>query len=246
MHPVKETLRIKGHMSRILVIEGDADVRASIRSLLEPHGYQVSMATEGAKGLEKIRSEGPDLVLCAVTLPVLDGFAVLKEVRADLQVAATPFILLTTRATIAELRAGMNFGADDYLTKPLSSVDLLPAIAARLARAALVRPARPVPRSPRALERLGLTPREAEVLHWLGQGKSNPDIASILGLGLATVKTHVLHIFEKLGVENRGAAILRTLEIAEVPPANGHDPGESGGTTARSRVLYLSEVSRGA
>jgi DNA-binding NarL/FixJ family response regulator len=203
-------------MTRILLIEDEATTRRSIQGVLEAHGYEVILAGDGLKGLERVRSDAPDLVLCDITLPSLDGYQVLRGVRSEPQIAGTPFILLTAQATIAELRAGMNYGADDYLIKPVSDQDLLDAVAARLVRARLQSPSRPVPRSPRALERLGLTRREAEVLHWLSQGKSNPDIAAILGLGLATVKTHVLHIFEKLGVENRGSAILRTLEIAEI------------------------------
>jgi DNA-binding NarL/FixJ family response regulator len=107
----------------------------------------------------------------------------------------------------------MNLGADDYLTKPVSVPDLLGAIRARLNRAKEQQAATTV-RSPQELEALGgLTPREAEVLFWVAQGKTNPEISMILTLSVATVKKHVEHIFEKIGVENRSAAILRALDF---------------------------------
>jgi len=113
----------------------------------------------------------------------------------------------------------MNLGADDYLCKPLDSDDLLAAIRARLRRRrenteATLRdaPGGPDFSSARPLESLGLTPREAEVLLWVAQGKTNADVATILGLREKTVKIHLGHIFEKLHVETRTAAALQATE----------------------------------
>ena len=203
---------------RILLIEDEPQVRLNLVQLLELEGYTVTAAADGEKGLAAVRAERPDLVLCDITMPQLDGYGVLRELRADPAVADTPFIFLTAKATLADLRAGMNLGADDYLPKPFSSDELITAVAARLARATLGQSARTTVAAPEVLERVGLTRREAEVLHWLAQGKSNPEIATILALGLATVKTHVLHVFEKLGVENRSGAVLRALEISAGEP----------------------------
>jgi len=112
------------------------------------------------------------------------------------------------------LRAGMNMGADDYLTKPVTATDLLATVAARLRRAEQ-RPTgafAPDFSSPKPLESLGLTPREAEVLLWVAQGKSNPEIASILAAAENTVKKHMQHIFEKLSIESRSSAMLLALQ----------------------------------
>ena len=200
-------------MKRILIIEDDRQVRGNLAFVLKREGFDVSEAGDGIAGLAAARSDPPDLILCDIAMPGRDGLDVLRALRADPAVTAIPFIFITARATQADLRAGMNLGADDYLPKPFTIEDLLAAIAARLARAGQTAPRGGA--NPKRLEKLGLTAREAEVLHWVGCGKSNPDIATILGMGVATVKTHLIHIFEKLGLENRAAAMLRALEVPD-------------------------------
>ncbi len=135
-----------------------------------------------------------------------------------------PLIFLTPRGEKSDRRAGMNLGADDYLAKPIDANELLEAIRARLERhqekaAAAMAQAEFTPdfSSAQPLESLGLTPREAEVLLWIAQGKSNPDIGTILGAAEGTVRKHVEHIFEKLGLEARNAATLRALEVLSSP-----------------------------
>ena len=118
----------------------------------------------------------------------------------------------------------MNLGADDYLCKPCPADELLEAIEARLRRqreieTAAQQAAGATPRfeSAAPLEALNLTPREAEVLLWIAQGKANADIAVILGMSDKTVKIHVSHILQKLGVENRTAAARSALEALSRP-----------------------------
>src|SRR6185295_4033970 len=106
---------------------------------------------------------------------------------------------------------GMNLGADDYLTKPATATELLAAVNARLKREASRPPGEFNPdfSSHHSLLSLGLTDREAEVLLWVAQGKSNAEIATILGAAENTVKKHLQNIFEKLGIESRNAATVR-------------------------------------
>jgi DNA-binding NarL/FixJ family response regulator len=168
-------------------------------------------ANNGAEGIARAREQTPDLVLCDVTMPEGDGYAVLATLRTDDALANVPFIFLTAKTARADMRLGMNLGADDYLTKPFLAPELLSAIDARLKRATSQAKPTPVFTAER-LEVLGLTPREAEVLFWLAQGKANADIAIILEMSMPTVKTHLGHIFTKLGVENRTSAVVRALE----------------------------------
>jgi DNA-binding NarL/FixJ family response regulator len=107
----------------------------------------------------------------------------------------------------------MNLGADDYLIKPVNADDLVNAVEARLTRELSRRTSfAPDFRSSVPLELLGLTPREAEVLLWVAQGKSNPEIATILGAAPNTIKVHLARIFEKIGADNRHAAMLVAFE----------------------------------
>jgi DNA-binding NarL/FixJ family response regulator len=148
-------------------------------------------------------------------MPDTDGYAVLAEVRRHEELRAIPFIFLTARGERADLRRGMNLGADDYLTKPASAAEILDAIRARLERETLRDNGggfAPDFSSPEPLQKLGITPREAEVLLWIAQGKSNGEIGAIIQATENTVKKHVQHIFEKLGVESRNAASLIALE----------------------------------
>jgi DNA-binding NarL/FixJ family response regulator len=201
-------------MKKILVIEDQPQMRQNVCTILEMEGYTALAAPDGEAGLALAQAELPDLILCDIMMPKLDGHGVLLALRSERATSSIPFIFLTAKGEKPDVRTGMNLGADDYLPKPVSRADLLAAIEARAERRQQQRAdVQTVFQSPGPLESLGLTPREAEVLFWLAQGKANGDIAVILEMTTATAKKHVLHIFEKIGVESRTAASLRAVEV---------------------------------
>jgi len=211
-------------MKKILVIEDEAETRDNLVLMLEMEGFKPLSAPNGRKGVALARKELPDVILCDVSMPELDGYGVLEALRAEEATVSIPFIFLTAKGDRKDLRTGMNLGADDYLTKPASAEDVLSAIRARLERhtekeqAAIAKvEMKPNFGSAKPLEALGLTPREAEVLLWIAQGKSNADIGTILDCAENTVKVHTARIFEKLGFENRNAATVRALEALSAP-----------------------------
>jgi DNA-binding NarL/FixJ family response regulator len=201
-------------MKKILVIEDEPEMRRNITTLLRYYNYQPIAAENGRIGIEAARREKPDLILCDVMMPELNGYGVLQALQTDAALARVPFIFLTAKGEKDDLRSGMNLGADDYLTKPVANADLIRAIEVRLRRSEQQtnREFKPDFSSPKPLVALGLTPRAAEALLWLAQGKTNSDIAIILGISESTVKKYVQEMFDKLGVETRGAATVRALE----------------------------------
>src|SRR5678815_1760288 len=202
-------------MKKILVIEDEPEMRRNITTILRLEGFAPVAAENGRKGVETANKEKPDLILCDVMMPELDGYGVIKALHNEPATMNIPFIFLTAKGERTDVRSGMNLGADDYLAKPVDKNDLLRAIRTRLARAEQLsrRELQPNFDSPEPLHALGLTPRVAEVLLWVAQGKTNGDIATILGISESTVKKHMLEVFQKLGVETRSAASLRALEI---------------------------------
>jgi DNA-binding NarL/FixJ family response regulator len=202
-------------MKKILVIEDEPEMRRNITALLRYYDYKPIAAENGREGVEAARREKPDLILCDVMMPELDGYGVLRALQTEPRLARIPFIFLTAKGEKDDLRSGMNLGADDYLTKPVGNADLVQAIETRLRRSEqqLTREFKPDFSSSEPLLKLGLTPRAAEALLWLAQGKTNSDIAAILGITESTVKKHVQEMFDKLGVETRGAATVCALEM---------------------------------
>ena len=207
-------------MKRILVIEDEPDMRRNLITILRLEGFQPFAAENGRQGIEQARRQKPDLILCDVMMPEMDGYGVLRALRDDAETMNIPLIFLTAKGEKTDRRSGMNLGADDYLTKPVDKEDLLHAIRTRLERMEELarREFKPNFDSSLPLESLGLTPRVAEVLLWVAQGKTNAEIASILGISESTVKKHLLEIFAKLSVETRSAATLRALEVLGNPP----------------------------
>lgn len=124
-------------MTKILTIEDEPDVREVILDILEAEGYEVTGAPDGAAGVALAVEFQPDLILCDVMMPNLDGYGVLAALRDCPETATIPFVFLTARTTKGDVRQGMHLGADDYLTKPFTHQELLAAVSARLHRQAL-------------------------------------------------------------------------------------------------------------
>ena len=124
-------------MKKILLIEDNPDVRENTFEILELAGYEVKTAANGKIGVDLAQKERPDLIVCDIMMPELDGYGVLHILSKKSETANIPFIFLTAKTEKADIRKGMNLGADDYLTKPFDDTDLLNAIEARLRKNAM-------------------------------------------------------------------------------------------------------------
>ncbi len=117
---------------KILIIEDSTEIRENTAELLELSGYDVEVAADGIEGVRKAKATLPDLVICDIMMPHLDGFGVLQVFSTQPNLAKIPFIFLTAKTDRSDMRKGMEMGADDYLTKPFQEVELLRAIESRL------------------------------------------------------------------------------------------------------------------
>ena len=126
-------------MKTILVIEDNKDVRENIEELLELSAYKVLTAADGKTGVEIATNQSPDLIICDIMMPVLDGYGVLHLLNRNKETFGIPFIFLTSRSEKADFRKSMEMGADDYLTKPFDGVELLNAVEVRLRKNEMLR-----------------------------------------------------------------------------------------------------------
>jgi DNA-binding NtrC family response regulator len=123
----------------ILVVDDDATLGSNVVELLVEEGFEVAFAQNGQDGVALAKARIPDLIVCDIMMAGIDGHQVLESVREHPATAAIPFIFLTARAERSDVRAGMNLGADDYVTKPFALSELLDAVKSRLQRVATVR-----------------------------------------------------------------------------------------------------------
>ncbi|MBK7870653.1 MAG: response regulator [Saprospiraceae bacterium] len=119
-------------MKKILVIEDNLEVRENLAEILELSGYEVVVAEDGTEGVDLALNQQPDLIICDVMMPKLDGFGVLNILSKRAETADIPFIFLTAKAEKTDFRRGMNLGADDYITKPFYKDELLAVVEVRL------------------------------------------------------------------------------------------------------------------
>ena len=125
-------------MKRILVIDDDTAVMALTTKALQARGFQTLAANDGVAGLDMAKKHVPDMIICDIQMPQLNGYETLAALRQDPVTAAIPFIFLTGLADRKQVRQGMGLGADDYLTKPFSVPELMTAVNARLEKQAAV------------------------------------------------------------------------------------------------------------
>jgi CRP/FNR family transcriptional regulator, cyclic AMP receptor protein len=178
---------------KILIIEDSAEVRENMEEILLLSNYEVSTAANGKEGVEAALARVPDLVICDIMMPLLDGYGVLHLLQKHTSTATVPFIFLTAKAEKADLRKGMDMGADDYLTKPFDGIELLHAVETRLKKHALLqqRHHHSVPAALPALtgdEREVYTYKKKETLYHEGQRPK-----AIFYIVQGKVKVHKTH-----------------------------------------------------
>ena len=193
-------------MQNVLVIDDAEEVRSVIMKTLAHFGFQARGAKDGETGIQMALSERPDLIICDVRMPVMDGYGTLAKIRDLPEITNIPFIFLTAAIDKSDMRRGMVCGADDYLTKPFTPDELLEAVATRLARR--------VELQTEIYLRAGKL-RE-DVVHLLTQELTGP-LDGILGLTSAMMKEYARIAPEKVFVTARqiNESVLRLNQLAK-------------------------------
>jgi PAS domain S-box-containing protein len=203
-------------MKTILLIEDEPQMRRNVLRMLELEGYKAIGAEDGFAGVDAATRERPDLILCDVTMPGLDGYGVLAKLRERPAHRDDPVHLPHRERREGDVRAGMNLGADDYLVKPVAIKELLAAMQARFERTKLAtRAGRQAWRSIPPHRSRSSASRDAKPKCCFGSRRARRTRRSgiILEAATATVKKHVERVLEKLGAENRQSAALRAIEV---------------------------------
>lgn len=216
---------------RVVVVDDQALVRAGFSQLLDrtPDIEVVGEAADGNEAIGVARSTRPDVILMDLRMPDVDGIAATRRIVADPTLSTTHVLVLTTFDDDALVFESLRAGASGFLLKDVEPDELRRAVRVVAAGDALLSP--PVTR--RLLEEFSsslvtgrtdllerLTPREVEVLEWVGRGDSNEEIADRLYLSPATVKTHVNRTMTKLGVHERAGLVIAAYESGLVRPGD--------------------------
>lgn len=191
----------------VLVVDDAPDTLSWLCDTLDAESYTVQVARSGAEALERLQHTTPDAILLDAVMPGMSGFEACRRLKANPAWAHIPVIFMTGLSDTDDIVEGFESGGVDYVVKPVRAEEVLARLATHVRNAKLVRMAHEAVAVPEArIESAALTPRETEVPAWIAKGKTNRDIAEILGMSPRTVNKHLEHVFEKLGVETRAAA----------------------------------------
>jgi DNA-binding NarL/FixJ family response regulator len=204
-------------MYSILIFEDDAVNRFFMESFLQMEGFDVRSALDGHSGLDLLYKKRPDLILCDIMMPDMDGHTVLEVVRKEPAFADIPFIFVTALTDRAAVRLGLNEGADDYLPKPFSTDELLATVSSRICRHEVIRSQQSISafQEERGILLTKTSKREREILLLVGNGGTSKEIATKLFVSLKTVERHRENIMKKLNATN-AATLARWAIIAEL------------------------------
>lgn len=157
-------------MKKILLIEDNDDIRENTAEILELSNYHVITAANGKLGVEAALKEKPDLIICDIMMPVLDGYGVLHALHKNPDMQHIPFIFLSAKTERSDIRRGMSLGADDYITKPFEGTELLEAVESRLKKADMVK--EEMKEGIRGLEHLADVSGGKDVLQFFKEGRN--------------------------------------------------------------------------
>ncbi|WP_394808255.1 response regulator transcription factor [Nitrosomonas sp.] len=200
----------------ILVIEDEKTLCENISEIIAHYGFRVISTPTGEEGITIALKYAPDIIICDIMLPGIDGFEVFARVKQIPQLPPTAFIFLTAKSTRSDTRIGMNMGADDYLTKPFTKEELINSIRARLEKLSK--------KSKHQLEKdelieatlekmTSLTKTERKILNAISEGYTTPQIAKKLFVSKKTIENHRVNISRKLNLSGPNSLISFALRL---------------------------------
>ncbi|WP_261891572.1 response regulator transcription factor [Acaryochloris marina] len=191
----------------MLLIDDDPNLILLVKDYLELRGYEVTTAKNGREALRVLEKSIPNLIICDVMMPEMDGYAFVKRVRDNPQTSYLPVLFLSAKGQIQDRVTGLNTGADVYMIKPFEPDELVAQIEASLKQAS-----RMMQKQANSLEGelsvqvpfdVDLTPTETKVIQLVAKGMSNREIADDLSVSQRTVESHVSNMLGKTGLNNR-------------------------------------------
>ncbi len=197
-----------GDSKRLLLIDDDPNLILLVKDYLEFRGYEVMTAENGREALEKLEEKIPDLIICDVMMPEMDGYALVEHVRQDQRMCWVPVLFLSAKGQIQDKVKGLNTGADVYMVKPFEPEELVAQVESSLRQATRLgdRPKSGIGGDAPKIQvpfDVELTPTELKVVQHVSRGMANREIAEDMKVSQRTIESHVSNMLGKTGLHNR-------------------------------------------
>lgn len=201
---------------RVLLVEDETPLADSICEFLSMQGYEVKAAENGLVALNILEKFTPDIVICDIAMPKMNGLELLQAVRNNQRLFKIPFIFLTARTEKQDLREAMQLGADDFISKPFKFVEIEKAIEARLLRQKQLTKVYINDEDAKIIAQMHLlSSKEVTLLHLISLGKTTKEISEELFISPKTVENHRYNISQKLGLKGQGNLLKFALKVKE-------------------------------
>lgn len=190
----------------LLLIDDDPNLILLVQDYLEFRGYQIVTANNGAEGLKALGKEIPDLIICDVMMPEMDGYTFIQNIRKDPKTSWIPVIFLSAKSQIQDRIQGLNQGADVYLIKPFEPEELVAQVESSLSQAKRMLTYSNAGNKTSSIQvpsNVELTPTETKVVSFVSQGLSNREISEKLSVSQRTIESHVSNMLNKTNLNNR-------------------------------------------
>ncbi|WP_202225292.1 response regulator transcription factor [Okeania sp. KiyG1] len=194
---------------RLMLVDDDPNLILLVKDYLEFRGYQVTTAENGREALEKLENEIPELIICDVMMPEMDGYTLVQHIRENPATEWIPVLFLSAKGQSQDRVKGLNTGADVYIVKPFEPEELVAQVESSLKQASrLIKHQNsgvPSSNGPKIKVRrnVELTPTELKVVQLVAQGMANRDIAEMMEVSQRTIESHVSNMLGKTGLHNR-------------------------------------------
>lgn len=202
---MKET-SVRDH-KRLLLIDDDPNLILLVKDYLEFRGYEVITAENGREALEVLELDIPDMIICDVMMPEMDGYALVQHVREDARTNWIPVLFLSAKGQSQDRVKGLNTGADVYMVKPFEPEELVAQVESSLKQVSRInlRPSKGSETGPKlhVPPEVELTPTEMKVVQYVARGLANREIAEQMKVSQRTIESHVSNMLGKTGLHNR-------------------------------------------